>query len=170
MSQIADTESIQIVQIDETSLRRLIASEPIDIGDLRVLDGALPPYKTVDRALTQLGLGTPPLWCVPFLIICTSHKALLGACGFKTAPVNGSVEISYGIARSGRGRGVATLAISKLLQLAAASGQVQQVVAHILPDNVASSRLASRLGFIAGPLVVDGDGERVVPWVCRVAT
>lgn len=156
--------------MDVANLRRLAASEPIDVGDLRVLDGALPPEKTVARALTQLDMGTPPLWCVPFLIVCTSRKTLLGACGFKTAPVDGSVEISYGIAGSERGRGVATVAISRLLQRAAASGQVRQVVAHILPGNVASSRLASRLGFQAGPWVVDGDGEQVVRWVWRAAT
>jgi len=166
----ATEDSIQLVQIDVANLRRLAGSEPVDLGDLHVLEGALPPRKPVARALAQLELGTPPLWCVPFLIICPSRGSLLGACGFKFAPADGSVEISYGIAKAERGRGVATAAVGKLLQMAASSGQVQQVVAHILPDNVASSRLASRLGFSAGPLVVDGDGEQVVRWVWRVAS
>ena len=96
--------------------------------------------------------------------------AILGGCGFKGFPINGDVEIGYGVAESARGRGVATLAVAQLLGLAAASGIVQQVVAHILPDNAASSKVVSRLGFSRGPTVVDPDGETVVRWTYPVAT
>lgn len=167
--QAVDPESIQLIQLSVPNLRRLAASEPVELEVLQIPEGALPPSKTVTRALTQLELGTPPLWCIPFLIVSTSRLTLLGACGFKTAPVNGSVEISYGVARSERGRGVATIAIGKLLQLAASSN-LAQVVAHILPDNIASSKVVARLGFSPEGLLEDTDGELVMRWIRRVAT
>jgi RimJ/RimL family protein N-acetyltransferase len=152
------------------NLRRLAASELTELEALQVPEGALPPSKTVARALAQLDLGTPIFWCVPFLIVSTSRSTVLGACGFKTAPVGGSVEISYGVARAERGRGVATRAIGRLLQLAASSGLVQEVVAHILPGNAASLKVVTRLGFVPEGLVSDTDGERVMRCVWRVAT
>ena len=168
MPQLSGPGAIELTQISVTDLRRLAASEPVELQGLQVSEGALPPPKTAARALAQLALGTPAFWCVPFLIVSTSRSTLLGACGFKTAPVNGSVEISYGVARSERGRGVATLAIGHLLQLAASTGLAKEVVAHILPGNVASSKTVMRLGFLATGLVVDADGERVMHWVRRL--
>jgi [ribosomal protein S5]-alanine N-acetyltransferase len=170
MPQIAEPASIQLVQLSARNLRRLGASEPVELEALQIPEGALPPPKTVARALMQLDLGTPAFWCVPFLIVSTSRSTLLGACGFKTAPVNGSVEISYGVARSERGRGVATIAIGQLLQLAVSSDLVQQVVAHILPDNIASSNVVARLGFSPEGALVDTDGALVMRWVWRAAT
>ncbi|MDR6841463.1 GNAT family N-acetyltransferase [Pseudoxanthomonas sacheonensis] len=168
--QALDPESIQLIQLSVPNLCRLAVSERIELEALHIAEGALPPSKTVARALTQLDLGTPALWCIPFLIVSTSRSTLLGACGFKTAPVNGSVEISYGVARAERGHGIATMAVGKLQQLAARSDLVQQVVAHILPDNTASSNVVARLGFSPEGTLVDTDGELVMRWVWRVAS
>lgn len=167
MLQVMGPESIQLIQLSVPNLRRLAAAEPVELDALYIPEGALPPSKTVARALAQLDLGTPALWCVPFLIVSTSRSTLLGACGFKTAPVDGSVEISYGVARAEQGRGVATIAIRQLLQLAASSDLVQQVVAHIVPDNIASSKTAACLGFFPEGTLVDTDGELVMRWVWR---
>jgi [ribosomal protein S5]-alanine N-acetyltransferase len=170
MSQLSGPDTIELTHISVSNLRRLAASESVELQGLQVPEGALPPPKTVSRALAQLDLGTPIFWCVPFLIVSTSRSTVLGACGFKTAPINGDVEISYGVARAERGRGVATLALSRLLQMAASTGLAKEVVAHILPSNVASSKVVMRLGFITSGLVVDTDGEQVMRWVWRVAT
>jgi [ribosomal protein S5]-alanine N-acetyltransferase len=165
---IAEQEAIELVPIDMQNLRRLAASEPVNLGSTEIFEGALPPPHVAARALAQLDLGTPVYWCVPFLIV--SRTAVLGGCGFKTAPANGSVEIGYGVAESQRGRGIATAAVAQLLQMASSSGLVQLVVAHILPDNAASSKIASRLGFSKGHSLVDHDGETVVQWSFSVAT
>jgi [ribosomal protein S5]-alanine N-acetyltransferase len=156
--------SIKLIPIDLPNLRRIAASEPVDLAGLAVPDGAMPPAEVAMRALVELSLGTPELWCVPYLIVAPSRATVLGACRFKTAPVNGSVEISYGLARSERGKGIATVAIGQFLRLAASTGLVREVVAHILPTNEPSSRLVSRLGFSIGPTFVDDDGETVVHW------
>ena len=54
--------------------------------------------------------------------------------------------------------------MSELLRIATASGEVREIVAHILPDNAASSAVVARLGFAEGRSVVDTDGETVVRW------
>lgn len=169
MSQIVEPEAIELIPVDLPNLHRLAASEPVDLGAMEIPDGALPPARVAARAMARLDLGTPAFWCVPFLIVSKPRQSVLGGCGFKTAPTNGTVEISYGVARSERGRGVATVAVGSLLQMAVSSGLVQQVVAHILPGNAASSRVVARLGFSSGQPFVDTDGETVMPWTLRVS-
>ena len=168
MPQVAEPEALELIPIDLPNLRRLAASEPVDLGDIEILDGALPPSRVAAHALAQLDLGTSAHWCAPFLIV--SRNAILGTCRFRAAPAHGSVEIGYEVAESQRGRGIATAAVGQLLQIAASSGLVQQVVAHILPGNVASSKVVSRLGFSKGDSLVDQDGETVVRWSHQVAT
>ncbi|GAP65578.1 hypothetical protein MBSD_n0868 [Mizugakiibacter sediminis] len=160
---------IRLVPLDLPNLRRLAAGEPGDFAGMTVHEGGPPPRHVAARALAQLEAGTPAAWCVPYLIVPASRDAVLGGCGFKTAPVDGSVEISYGVAKSQRGRGIATAAVGELLRLAADSGVVREVVAHVLPDNVASSRVVARLGFAPGPAFVDTDGATVVRWAWRLA-
>lgn len=155
---------IALVPLDHADLRRLAAAEPVDLGGMSAPEGALPPPKVAVRALAQLEQGTPAMWCVPLLVVDRARPSVLGGCRFKGAPANGTVEIGYGVARSERGRGVATAAVAELLRIAAGSGVVREVVAHILPDNAASSAVVARLGFAKGCSVVDTDGETVVRW------
>lgn len=159
---------IDLIPIDVDNLRRLADREPVDFGDIQVAAGALPPHHVAKRSLSHLQAGIPSLWCTPFLIVTRSRDAVLGGCTFKTAPMQGRVEIGYGVAPSHRGRGVATAAVAELLRIASASGIVRQVVAHVLPRNLASSRVVSRLGFEQETALVDADGEEVVPWVWHV--
>lgn len=168
MSQVVESAMLKLIPIDLPNLRRLAASEPVDLGNMEIVDGALPPSRVAAHALAQVDLGTPHHWCIPFLIVL--RNSILGTCRFKAAPAHGSVEIGYEVAESQRGRGIATAAVGRLLQMAASSGFVQQVVAHILPGNVASSKVVSRLGFSMGDPLVDHDGETVVCWFLRVAT
>lgn len=168
MSQDAQSEMLELIPLDLANLRRLAESDPVDLGSMEICEGALPPAQVVSRVLAQLDVGTPPRWCVPFLIV--SRNTVLGTCRFRAAPVDGSVEIGYEVAESQRGRGIATAAVSLLLQSATSSGCVRRVVARILPDNVASSKVVSRLGFAQGGLLIDDDGETVLLWAIQVAT
>lgn len=169
MSKFAEKPKIQLVSMTSEDLRSLAQSRPV-ASLASAPDGALPPPHVAIRARSQLEAGTPSSWCLPFLIVETRSGIVLGGCRFKGAPANGNVEIGYGVAKLARGRGIATLAVEQLLALAAASGAVREVVAHILPDNLASSKVVSRLGFSKGHTVVDTDGETVVRWAFPVAT
>jgi len=161
-------QEIQLVPLDLPNLRHLAAVEPLDFPVL-LADGALPPADVASRVLKQLENGIPAFWCVPLLIIEPASGKILGGCGFKGLPINGSVEIGYGVASSERSRGIATAAVGELLKLALTTGIVQQVVALIVPDNLASSSVVAKLGFTRGHSLVDSDGEWVVQWVREIA-
>ena len=160
---------IKLEQIDVRNIERLARSEPADFGALRILDEALPPSHVAARSLMHLAAGTPAFWCVPFLILPETRDRILGGCGFKTAPINGRVEIGYGVATSERGRGVATAGVENLMQLAQSSGKVQELVAIILPENLASIKVVSRLGFELRSQVIDEDGVPAGQWIWKCA-
>ena len=167
MSQSVETAEIELIPLDLPNLRRLAAFVPVD---LQAPEGALPPSHVAARSLSQLDAGVLANWCVPFLIVTKESGGILGGCGFKGEPSNGRVEIGYGVANSARCRGIATAAVVQLLDLAASSDLVRHVDAHILPDNIASSKVVSRLGFSRGDTIIDPDGELVVHWAYSVAT
>ena len=74
------------------------------------------------------------------------------------------VEIGYGVAPACWRRGYALGGISQLLELAKESAEISQVIAHIAPDNQASSALARRLNFSADAGLIEEDGELLVRW------
>ena len=158
---------IELVQLTREELLGLSESKPAD-HFVVASEGALPPAHVAARALKQIEEGTPPFWCAPFLIVARPEGTILGGCTFKGHPSNGGVEIAYGVAKSARGRGIATAAVSQMLQLAAADRTVRQVIAEILPSNIASTKVVSRLGFTKRESFIDTDGEAVVRWTLRV--
>lgn len=84
--------------------------------------------------------------------------AYLGSCG--ASPDGDDVEIYYTVAPAHQGAGIATEAARALVGYVA-SRTPARMVAHVMPGNVASVRVAERLGFVdAGPVrrPVAGDG------------
>jgi len=70
----------------------------------------------------------------------------VGGIGFKGQPIDGCVEIGYGLAPSARGHGYAAEAVTGLLTVAVDHG-LSRVTAETTPDNVASQRTLLRAGF-----------------------
>lgn len=163
----SESPHVTLMPMDVEDLRRLTTSAVAEVRK-RIPHGALPPPHVVARALSQFDAGTPALWCVPYLMVATGRGAIVGGCGFKGPPVDGRVEIGYSVVPPERRRGFATAAVAQLLELATAAGGVQQVVAHIVADNTASSNTVARLGFLKGDAIADADGECVVQWVYRL--
>jgi putative acetyltransferase len=126
---------------------------------------ALPPVFVAARALDQLADGKPLHWCSTFYIVRSEDEMIVGGCGFKDAPFNGIVEIGYAVAISCRNQGIATEAITALLKYAFASDEVNQVLAQINPDNIASAKVAEKAGFVRAGNIVDDEGEVLVQWV-----
>jgi RimJ/RimL family protein N-acetyltransferase len=69
----------------------------------------------------------------------------VGGVGFHREPIDGAVEIGYGIAPVARGRGLVTEAVTALVAIAEAHGVT--VVAETDDGNVASERVLERCGF-----------------------
>lgn len=72
---------------------------------------------------------------------------LAGTCGYKGRPdAEGSVEVGYSVVPELQRRGIASSSLQLLCTRAFALGAAS-VVAHTLPDLVASQRLLERTGF-----------------------
>ena len=161
------TMTIYLHTLSPRDLRSLaVGSLPAALPGMAV-DGALPPAFVAERALRQLDAGKNPYWCSTFLIVRQSDDAIVGACGFKNEPVQGCVEIGYGVAPACRKQGMATAAVSALLHAAFASSEVDGVLAQVNPDNIGSTSVVRVLGFKAHGTVVDGEGELLVQWLMR---
>lgn len=96
-----------------------------------------------------------------------SHNAV-GSCAYKGPPDSeGAVEIAYAVHPNEQGRGYATEAARALADYAFATGAVQIVRAHTLPENGASARVLTKCGFDRVGEVVDPDDGLVWRWELR---
>lgn len=154
--------NITLVRVPEEDLSAL-ASGAVAPTRRAALPDALPPPFVAERALRHLRAGKPAEWCATFYMR-DAEGVIVGSCGFKDAPLAGEVEIGYAVAPAVRGTGVAAAGVQCLLALAAQAPEVDRVIANVAPDNVASTRLVQRLGFIATHEWVDPSGERLMRW------
>lgn len=81
--------------------------------------------------------------------------ANVGIGSFKGPPTEGAVEIAYAVLPEHQGRGYATAAARAMVELAFRSPEVRKVLAHTLPDGVASQRVLQKSGFTHIGEVVD---------------
>ncbi len=125
-------------------------------GDLSGVDAApgWPHADTLDalRPVAESGVADGT-----FLV---EHEGrVVGDCGWFGPPdPEGTVEIGYGLSPAFRQRGLGTDAVRDLLAWVEAQDGVRRVIARIEATNVASRRLAERLGFT----VCGTDGKDVV--------
>ena len=81
----------------------------------------------------------------------------VGMGSFKGPPVDGTVEIAYAIVPEHQGKGYATDAARALVDFAFGHAEIRRVLAHTLPDGVASQRVLLKSGFRHVGEVVDPD-------------
>jgi RimJ/RimL family protein N-acetyltransferase len=79
----------------------------------------------------------------------------VGIGSFKGPPTNGEVEIAYAVLPQHHGRGYATAAAHAMVDYAFRSEEVRRVIAHTLPDGIASQRVLEKAGFRKTGEVVD---------------
>jgi RimJ/RimL family protein N-acetyltransferase/ADP-ribose pyrophosphatase YjhB (NUDIX family) len=135
------------VSLDLSQLRALEA-DPSQLDGVPVIDGALPPHFILTAAIEALAHGKPPLWFSIFAFRQAQPLLIVGTGGFRGAPVNGRVEVGYGVAEPVRGRGIATSAVRQLTALAFAEPDVSAVFAETAVDNVPSRRVVEKNGFL----------------------
>lgn len=107
-------------------------------------------------------------WIDGFGIVHPAGDILIGLCSFGGPPTpEGTVEISYGIAPSYRGRGFATQAAEMLMARALASGCVQTLRAHTSPEHNASTRVLEKCGFTWQEEVTHPEDGLIWRWELR---
>ena len=132
----------------------------------RVAEGALPPAFVAARSLAQLAEGKSEFWCSRFLIVRDTDEQVVGSCGFKDEPKAGRVVIGYGVSARYRHQGAASAAVKALLKLAFSNG-VSEVIAEILPSNVASVAVVEKFGFNSTGTRVTEDNETLIQWLAK---
>ncbi len=126
----------------------------------------MPPSFVAARALkleAEAGSQSVP---TSYLIVRDADSCFVGGCGFKTQLGIRRVEVGYGVAPSAQGQGAATSALKLLAEVAFASGATE-VLAEIIPENIASIRVVQKVGFQQVGARLDEDSEYVTQWVLR---
>jgi RimJ/RimL family protein N-acetyltransferase len=126
--------------------------------------GALPPEaEGVLLATSQLykSVGFQPPW---ICYVAVASGIVVGTCGFKTAPIDGRVEIAYFTFPGHEGRGFATQMARQLLLIARDAQRELVVAAQTLPERNASHRVLEKLGFICKGSLQHPEDGMVLEW------
>lgn len=91
----------------------------------------------------------------------------VGTCAFKNPPADGRVEIAYFTFPGYEGRGVATRMASALIDIARQADPALTIIARTLPEQNASTRVLSKLGFVLAGAVEDPEDGEVWEWVLQ---
>lgn len=78
---------------------------------------------------------------------------VIGFCGIKYIPEIGLPEIGYRFLKPYWGRGLGTEAARVCVDFARDDLKIRKLVALIMPENIASIRVAEKLGMRRGPLI-----------------
>lgn len=124
---------------------RLVAIERDGVADgfeVRLPEAVEEAVRGTVRLYDEVGYEKP--W-VGYLAIADARA--VGTCSFKSAPVDGRVEIAYFTFPGFEGRGVATAMASELIRVAWRGDSGLVVAAQTLPRRGASTRVLEKLGF-----------------------
>jgi [ribosomal protein S5]-alanine N-acetyltransferase len=152
--------------LSTSALEWLAASSAPEELRSRAEPGALPPSFVAARALKLEAEAGAPSVPTSYLIVRSNDSSFVGACGFKTQLSPGRVEVGYGVAPTVQGQGAATAALRLLVEIAFASGATE-VLAEIVPENIASIRVVQKAGFQQVGARLDQDNEYVTQWLLR---
>jgi RimJ/RimL family protein N-acetyltransferase len=140
------TSRLQLHPIDVAEGERIVARSagPADAwADDFPFDGDVGAVGAFLRATVAQGEQQPFGY---YRITRLADGRAVGGIGFKGRPVDGRVEIGYGLAPSARGHGYAAEAVVALLEMASDHG-LSRVIADTTVDNIASQRTLIRAGF-----------------------
>jgi RimJ/RimL family protein N-acetyltransferase len=104
----------------------------------------------------------------------TIHKesgAFIGRCGLLPWRIDGreEVEVAYTMARAYWGQGLATEAARAILQYGFQTLNLTRLVCLIDPENIASQRVAEKIGMTLERKLDGLDGDGIPVWVYSVA-
>ena len=147
------TERLDLVPATIPHLRAAI-EDRIRLGDLldaRVPD-SWPPDLLDEGALAwtvdRIREGREPHWQMYWVVLREKDgRVLVGSTGFKGPPLDGTVELGYGIVADHQRRGYATETVRGLLGFAFADPRVTRVIAETLPELEPSKGVLGKTGF-----------------------
>jgi RimJ/RimL family protein N-acetyltransferase len=118
-------------------------------------------YMTIEF-YKRVGYTTP--WICYYV---EKEGQLVGSCGFKGKPVNGSVEIAYGTFEKYQHKGIGTMTCKLLVDLALKTDPAIAVTARTLPIENFSTRILKKNNFILTGMVTDPEDGEVWEWLFK---
>jgi RimJ/RimL family protein N-acetyltransferase len=111
-------------------------------------------------------LENPPQagWWAPLLLVHREDRQVIGLGGFRGPPVDGAVEIGFGVAPAYRGRGLAGEACQAMVDWALADPHIQVVRAHTLAEKGATTAILTRCGLRKVAELLDGEDGLIWRW------
>lgn len=88
-----------------------------------------------------------------FAVELKSSGEVIGFCGIKYLPEIDLPEVGYRYFKEYWGKGIGTEAAQACVEFARTDLGVKKLVALIIPENIASIRVAEKLGMTRGPLI-----------------
>lgn len=158
---------------NNSGVTKVLDLVPQTAQEARAMVAAMSP---ADRAqvspvwLARMNAPDVDQWTLGYTLVRAADRMRVGQCGFKGPPVEGVVEIAYGVAPEFEGRGYATEAARALVGIAFACGEVQRVLARTLERTNASARVLQKAGFHGVGQVVDPEDGPVWQWERRRET
>jgi RimJ/RimL family protein N-acetyltransferase len=154
-----ETDRLRLVVLLPEEVEALIAGDAVGAG--RRAHVSFPPGWPAEREARE---GLP--WHLRHLradaaqvpwrirvIVERTTGLVIGSINLKGPPdADGDVEIGWGLVEGWRGRGYALEAATAVMDWVAGQADVTWVSATIPEDNIASQRIAARLGLIRTPL------------------
>lgn len=161
--------AFRVEPLARAPLRSLAASVPPHGLASAALADAWPPAFVAAASLRHLEQDGGPDWCTTYLVVRRADDTVVGSACFKALPVQGAVEIGYGIAEAARGQGAATQAVRALVRIAGLQG-LQQVLAEVAADNAASARVLQKAGFALVGAREDAEDGLLGQWAITPTT
>ena len=98
----------------------------------------------------------------PFGVFDCASQQLIGSVEVNLALLvgPGAVNVSYGVFREWRGRGIAVRAINLMDEYLRAATDARQIVLRIAPENAASLRVAEKTSFSFAGVFDEPEGRR----------
>ncbi len=90
---------------------------------------------------------------------------LIGSAAFKGRPVNGTVEIAYGVFEQHQQRGIGTAICRMLVELSLSTDPSVKITARTMPVENFSARLLKKNNFVFAGTVNDPEDGEVWEWV-----
>lgn len=96
--------------------------------------------------------------------ISDDQDQIIGAGGFKGTPRDGKVEITYGIFKNFRNKGIGTMICKELLILAEKMDPSLTIIARTIPENTGSIKILTKNGFEYKEKVLDDVDGLLLEW------
>jgi ribosomal-protein-alanine N-acetyltransferase len=127
-----------------------ILLRPKTVADARAMYEAMTPEVRAQVSPAWVARAFGPdgadRWSLGFTLVRPEDGRPVGQAGYAAPPLDGVVEIAYGVDPDFEGRGYATAAARELVRLAFQSPDVRRAIAHTLAADNASAHVLAKAG------------------------